>query len=101
MCGWLFSMSFILSTLVCLFSIGGNGLQLKEVGGFLPRFFCGGEFLFYHYFFCGAQCRQFLLGAVMGWLSLLKHYFSDVNDVPLWVNNLNEIQSIATPSCQV
>jgi len=44
-----------------------NVLQLQEVGGFLPRFFCGEEFLIYHKFFCGAGSRQFLVGAVTGW----------------------------------
>jgi hypothetical protein len=43
-------------------------LQLKEVGGFLlMRCLCGAEFFFFHKCFCGAQCRQFLLDAVMGW----------------------------------
>jgi len=38
-----------------------NGWQLKEVGGFLPWWFCGEEYFFYNKSFCGAQCRQFLL----------------------------------------
>jgi hypothetical protein len=51
----------------CLFTLTDNVLQLKEVGDFLPKCFCGQGFFFYHKSFCGAQCRQFLLGAVMGW----------------------------------
>jgi len=41
-----------------------EGLQLKEIGGFLPRCDCGEEFFFYHKSFCGAHCRQFLLAAL-------------------------------------
>jgi len=47
--------------------LDGNVLRLKEVGGFLPRDFCGEEFLLYHKSFYGTHCRQFILGAVMGW----------------------------------
>jgi len=61
-------MFFILLLGLCMLT--ANGLQLKEVGGFLPRCFCGEEFCFYHKSFCGAHCRQFLLGAVKGWLIL-------------------------------
>jgi hypothetical protein len=50
------------------FNLTANGLQLKEVGGFLPKCFCGERIYIYHKSFCGAHCRQFLLGAVMGWL---------------------------------
>ena len=39
----------------------------KKLAVFLPRFFCGEAFLIYHKFFCGARCRQFLVGAVTGW----------------------------------
>ena len=46
-------------------SMTANGLQLKEVGGFLPRCFCGEKFFFYHKALCGANCHQFPLGAVM------------------------------------
>jgi hypothetical protein len=49
-------------------------LQLKEVGGFLPKYFCGERIFFYHKSFCGAGCRQFLLGAVMGWAIVARFF---------------------------
>jgi hypothetical protein len=46
-------------------------LRLKEVGGFYRDAFYVEELFLYHKCFCGAHCRQFLLGAVMGWFSCL------------------------------
>ena len=40
------------------------GLRLQEVSVFLPRIFCGEGLFIYHYFFCEAGCRQFIVGAV-------------------------------------
>jgi hypothetical protein len=47
-----------------------NVLQLKEVGGYYRNVPAVCDFFTYHKSFFEAQCRQFLLGAVMGWLSL-------------------------------
>jgi len=44
-----------------------NVLQIKEVGGFYRNAFAEKNFPLYHKSFCGDHCRQFLLGAVMGW----------------------------------
>ena len=35
------------------------------------------------------------------WDGLLKHDFSYVNCVSLWVNNVNKIKSVSSPRCQV
>jgi hypothetical protein len=39
-------------------------LRLKEVGGFAPKGFSVDGCFFHYEFFCGAENRQFLLGAV-------------------------------------
>jgi hypothetical protein len=48
-----------------------NVLQLKEVGGYYRNVPAVCDFFTYHKSFFEAQCRQFLVGAVIGWRSCL------------------------------
>jgi hypothetical protein len=48
-------------------------MQLKEVGDFYHKADAENQILINHKYFCLTLNRQFLLGAVMGWLFPLIH----------------------------
>jgi hypothetical protein len=56
----------VFSSIISVFTIGANGLQLQEVGDFTLNVNAENQTLINHKTVCGALNRQFLVGAVSG-----------------------------------